>query len=199
MPPPQLQSKPKETAQRLQTVSNEQEATRRPLNSRICRSVDGHGAQHLKGPDFHFIPEQLAWQNKSPTHLKDSVIITKYSNTCYLHLASTGRNHSTARSNDLPKGRANSIADLFIELGIPARDPSIHLRSLKPRCLSLLREPPELQMRRKENSKSKYTKQKFRLPSGTAPFLHLLECHCCILKPQLKTSVIHNGEGKRHR
>lgn len=59
------------------------------------------------------------------------MIITEYSNTCYLYLASTERNQSTAWPNDLPKGsRANSIADLFIEPGIPARGPSIHLRSL---------------------------------------------------------------------
>lgn len=48
-------------------------------------------------------------------------------------------------------------------------------------------------MRRKENSKSKYTKQKFRLPSGTALFLHLLECHYYILK--LLLSIMERGRG----
>lgn len=79
---------------------------------------------------FCFISEQLAWKNKSLIHLKYSIITTKHSNPCYLHLAGTGRNQSIRWSNDLPEGsRVNSIADLFIELGIPARGLSIHLRS----------------------------------------------------------------------
>lgn len=100
-------------------------------------SGDCYKAEQLRGADFHLIPEQLAWKNKSLTHLKCSIIITKYSSTCYLHLASTGRNQSTVWSNDLPKSsRTNSIADLFIEPGVPARGPSIHLRSLAVSLLS---------------------------------------------------------------
>lgn len=130
---------------------------------------------------FCFIAWAASLEKQPPTRLRYSVITTRYSSACYLHLASPGRNTSTVWANRLPKGsRANSAADLVIEPGIPAPGPPIHLREA---LLSLLRELPALQMRRKENSKGEYTKQKFRLPLVTAPCLQLLECHRCILTP----------------
>lgn len=111
---------------------------------------------------------------------------------CYLLLASTGRNQSTAWTNDVPEGsRTNSIADLFIEPGIPACRPLIHLRSL---AVSLFSESLlNYKWGGRKTARVNIRSRSSDCPWGTAPFLHLLECHYCILKPQL--SITEWGRG----
>lgn len=76
---------------------------------------------------------------------------------------------------------ANSIADLFIALDIPVRGLSLHLRGLA----GSLQRASWITNEEEGEQQSKSAKQKLWLPSGTAPFLHLLEPerHYCLNYP----------------
>lgn len=85
------------------------------------------------------------------------------------------------------KWKASLLANLFIEGGIPAPGCFSHSRSFAVPLLTLL----NYKSGGRKAARIKYTKQKFRYASGTAPFLG---CHYCTLKPQL--SMMEIGKGK---
>lgn len=165
-----------------------------------CPLQDWGGGGQLTATKPSISKEQVftfdlsSWSGKvNHTHLKCFIITPRSSRRSHLPLASTGGNQSTAWSNDLRKGsKAKSIADLFIEPGIPAHGPSIHVRSLAV-CLfseSLLNYKWGGRKTARVNilSRSSHCPQGLPLPSSAR--MSLL---------YIKTSVIHHGEGERRR
>lgn len=128
-----------------------------------------------KGADFHFIPEQRVWKiTRSPSIMLYSTHKTLKHMLCTL----SKHREKPKHSDQMSKFNGRPLHSTWHP------SPWSFAPSEKSRSLSsenLL----DYKWRGRGNSKSIYAKQKLRLPSGTAPFLHLpeLDCHYCILKP----------------
>lgn len=143
-----------------------------------------------KGADFHFIPEQRAWRINRST-----IIILcnnhKHSNTCIY----------TERAQEETKAQCDQTSKFnsrpFHSAWYPS--PWSFAPSEKSRWLSS--ESLRDDKWRGRRQQSKRAKQKLWLPSGTAPFLHLLEleCHSCMVKPSLSSMERGGGTYNTHK